>query len=178
MNVSSAGKKVIINIMRTLIVLLIAAALVMIFILVKQAYLNRLTSETFSSDVPSNVIVTDIVRTDGESVKASDSVTDFDVEMNSEWTFESGKSPSEDAYVGNNISNSNDFYFDVTVSGLNQPVYTSPVISPGSHLENIAFDYKLPAGKYNAVMTYYLLGSDRESAAGTLKMALKLTVLK
>jgi len=126
-----------------------------------------------------NVVIVDdtlvIPEYDDETI---DSARQYDVKMNSVWTFPNGRAFSDDAYVENPVSNTNAVYFDVNISGYSGSVMTSPVIPLGGHLENISLDKVLNAGTYNGVLTYYLIGSDGESCVGELQMTLKIVVEK
>lgn len=84
----------------------------------------------------------------------------FEVKMNVEWSFEDSSTPSQDAYVANNITNSNTVYFDVTLDGTGETVYESPYIPVGSALENIALTSDLSAGTYPCTLTYHLVDSE------------------
>lgn len=87
-------------------------------------------------------------------------VGSYEVTMNSTWTFVDGGAASENAYVENAKSNTNDVYFDITRSDTDENIFSSPILPVGSHLENITLDKELAAGTYNCVITYYLLDSD------------------
>ncbi len=176
--VTGGKKKVIIGIMKTLTALCTVLALVLIYILVKRAYFGNpaLKNEPENSE-SYNVVVTDMSAPENNyDPDTVNSTSGFDVKMNAEWTFENGRMPSGDAYVENPSSNVNTVYFDITVPGAEGKIYTSPLLPPGSHIENIAFDRVLPAGKYNGVLTYHLAGADGETEIGALQMALKITV--
>ena len=62
------------------------------------------------------------------------------------------------------------------INGYSEPVYTSPVLPVGSHIENISLDKELKAGTYKAVLTYTLLSKDETDSVGTLQMAVKIIV--
>lgn len=166
-----------IKVLKLLMGLMIAAALVLIYILGHRLYVRNFASGKQENETVCNLVVTDSVA-GNEKTPSSDlnKADDFDVKMNAEWTFGNGKSASEDAYVENPAANSNSVFFTVSVSGLDEAVYTSPVLPPGSHLENIRFDRVLPPGGYNGVLTYHLLGAEGDNEIGSVQMALKITV--
>jgi len=170
-------RKAVLIIMRILIILMIITALSMAGYLIWHACFRNVSfSDGISGRAAVNRIVSDNISVAEPDAESINSTTDFDVRMNAEWTFRNGKSSSDDAYVGNPESNSNSVFFDVVLAGTNEKIYTSPVIPVGSHLEDIMFEKKLPKGKYNAVLTYNLLGADGETVIGALQMALKITV--
>jgi len=122
-----------------------------------------------------------VVLADADAVQPVDEVevnsaSSFDVKMNSEWSFADGSAYSEDAFVENPSSNLNSVYFDVKVNGYDEPVFTSPVLPVGSHIENITLDKALKAGIYKCTLTYHLLSMDGKDEIGTLQMALKIVV--
>ena len=122
-----------------------------------------------------------VVLADAEAVPPVDeeevnSASSYDVKMNSEWTFANGSAYSEDAYVENPSTNLNSVYFDIKVNGYEEPVFTSPVLPVGSHIENITLDRALKAGVYKCTLTYHLLSMDGKDEVGTLQMALKIVV--
>jgi hypothetical protein len=84
----------------------------------------------------------------------------YEVTMNSDWVFETAKSPSSNAYVKNKETNTRTVYFAVFLSDTGELVYTSPYLPLGSSLTNFALDKELEAGEYPAVMTYYLVDDD------------------
>ena len=166
------------TVMRILIILLmiIAAGLLGIHIWFK--FIRKPAVTMPAEDAVRNAVVTDTVFDRSSSDEAdTEKPESFDVKMNRDWTFAEGTLPSGDAYVANPVSNVNDVYFDITVSGSDKTVYTSPVIPVGSHIENITLDDDLPAGKYNSVLEYHMLGKDGKTVTGELKIALTITVL-
>ena len=142
----------------------------------------RLFAGGTESDVPEKnvkrnyVVLADPAVVPSASEAEVNAASSYDVKMNSEWTFRNGKAYSEDAFVENPLSNINSVYFDVKINGYSEPVYTSPVLPPGSHLENITLDRELKAGTYKAVLTYTLLSKDEKESVGTLQMAVKIIV--
>lgn len=99
----------------------------------------------------------------------------YEVTMNTTWNFSNGSSASENAYVGNSTSNTNDVYFDITLADTGENIYSSPVIPVGSHLENIALDKKLDKGSYDCVVTYTLVDKDQNSLS-TVRVSLTINV--
>ncbi|WP_022778884.1 hypothetical protein [Butyrivibrio sp. AE3009] len=88
----------------------------------------------------------------------------FTATMNNVWNFATGDSVSEDAYVANDTSNSNDIYFDIFIDGDDQnPIYQSPVIPLGGELDKIRLDKKLSAGSYNCTMVYHLVDENQNT---------------
>ncbi len=103
-------------------------------------------------------------------------VGQYEVNMNTSWEFETGDSPSSNAYVGNANSNSNDVYFDIVRSDTGETIFESPIIPVGSHLEGITLDTDLDAGEYDCVLTYHLLDENGETIS-TLNIKLDIMVL-
>ena len=99
----------------------------------------------------------------------------YNVTMNNTWSFADGSSVSEDAYVENSTSNTNDVYFDITLADTEEKIYSSPVIPIGSHLENIALDKKLEKGSYDCVVTYTLVDEEQKPLS-TVRVTLTINV--
>lgn len=163
---------------------LIFCLIVMVFMLILLIIFRVFNAGRISEEIEKNGVVRNLVVIDENAVvpeydeKTVNSASQYDVKMNTNWTFADGRSYSEDAYVENPVSNINDVYFDVTVAGYSGKVFTSPVIPVAGHLENITFDKVLPAGSYNGILTYYLLGTDGETSVGNLQVALRILVQK
>lgn len=139
---------------------------------------NIIPSDTSKEPVVKrNVVVNDI----SDSLPAPDplivdSVKNHDIKMNSAWVFQNGKSVSSNAYVANPAVNKNALFFEVFAPDGKTKLLTSPVLAVGSHMENIALEKELSAGTYNCIMKYTLLGSDGETAAGTLQVELQIII--
>lgn len=99
----------------------------------------------------------------------------YEVTMNSTWEFESGNVASSNAYVENSTANSNDVYFDITLSDSGETIFESPIIPVGSHLEGITLDKTLDAGAYDCVLTYHLLDENDEPVS-SLNIALTIVI--
>jgi hypothetical protein len=84
----------------------------------------------------------------------------YEVYMNTTWTFPDANTPSIDAIVGNQKTNTQTVYFTIALKETSQQVYKSPYIPVGSSLQNIVLDEKLGAGTYPAVITYHLVDDD------------------
>jgi hypothetical protein len=102
----------------------------------------------------------------------------YSTEMTTTWNFSTGDAVSEDAYVANSITNTNDVYFDVVLEeDENQVIYKSPVIPRGNSLDGIKLDTKLAAGTYPCVMIYHLVDSEQNTVS-TLRVGFKIIVAK
>lgn len=99
----------------------------------------------------------------------------YEVTMNGTWEFKDGKSTSDNAYVKNVVTNSNDVYFDVTLAETDELIYSSPVIPRGSYLENITLNKELSAGTYDCVCTYHLVDENQKTLS-TLKIKLTIVI--
>ncbi|MBP0961147.1 MAG: hypothetical protein J5864_03295 [Oscillospiraceae bacterium] len=86
----------------------------------------------------------------------------YQVTMSTTWTFENGKSTSEDAYVANVDRNTNAVYFDLVRSDTEEVILASPIIPLGKKLDNITLDTDLPKGTYDCVCTYHLVDDDMQ----------------
>ncbi|MCI9596420.1 MAG: hypothetical protein HFE75_03810 [Firmicutes bacterium] len=87
----------------------------------------------------------------------------YEVTMNYNWNFASGTAASDNAYVKNAESNKNPVYFDVIRKDTDETIYKSPILTVGSHLNNITLDSDLPTGVYDCIVTYHLLDEKDES---------------
>lgn len=111
-----------------------------------------------------------------DGIPEKNTSTNYEVSMNTKWTFADGESASSDAYVENGAVNSNAVYFDVVLSDNEDDViYSSPIIPVGSHLEQITLDKDLDAGKYDCVIIYHLV-DDNQNTISTLRLNLVITV--
>lgn len=100
----------------------------------------------------------------------------YTVTMNNEWHFSDGTAASEDAYIENVESNTNDVYFDLFLeSDSENAIYKSPVIPRGSYLEFVTLDTDLDPGTYNCVCVYHLV-DDTQNTIDTLSVAVTLIV--
>ena len=100
----------------------------------------------------------------------------YTVTMSSDWTFEDGSKPSEDAYVENSNFNTTGVYFDIIKEDTEETLYESPIIPVGKHISNIKLDKDLDAGKYDCVCVYHLVDDDGKTLT-TVRVAVKITVL-
>ncbi|WP_044976715.1 hypothetical protein [Ruminococcus sp. HUN007] len=166
------------TVMKILIVLAIIIAAGLLSVHIWFRFFRKPVPVQPAEDVIRNHVVTD-ASFDRSVLENADTenTESFDVKMNRDWTFSEGSLPSADAYVENPVSNVNDVYFDIILNGTEQVIYTSPVIPVGGHLENIALEKDLAAGKYSTVLKYHMLGKDGKKVIGELQMALNISVL-
>ena len=94
------------------------------------------------------------------------------------WIFADGNSASDNAYVGNNISNQNTVYFTITRTDNDEQLYKSPFLEVGSHLEKIKLDKSLKAGTYDCVLTYYLMDDMLKEENSHVSVAVKISIKK
>jgi hypothetical protein len=99
----------------------------------------------------------------------------YEVTMNTTWNFKDGSSTSDNAYVENSVSNTNDVYFDITLADTDENIYSSPVIPVGSYLKDIALDKKLDDGTYDCVMTYTLV-DEEQNPLSTVRVTMQIVV--
>jgi hypothetical protein len=83
--------------------------------------------------------------------------------MNVEWVFETWNSPSNNAFVENQLKNTRTVYFDLIVDDTDELVYSSPFIPVGAKLERFTLDRELPAGEHPATVTYHLVDDNYEN---------------
>lgn len=112
-----------------------------------------------------------------ENLKEEDKVRPgrYQVTMNSTWRFEDGSSPSENAYVENVATNTNDVYFDLALADTGEVILESPVIPIGSYMKNISLDKDLEPGTYECVLTYHLIDEDQNTLS-TLSMSVTVVI--
>lgn len=91
----------------------------------------------------------------------TDSVADgmFEINMNTVWHFQNGKTASSDAYVANGGANKHPISFEVLLDGTEE-IYSSSIIPLGKQIKEIVLDKNLEAGDYNAVCFYHLWNDD------------------
>ena len=101
----------------------------------------------------------------------------FQINMNTEWTFPSGKSTSKNAFVSNYIGNTHTVYFTISPANSKEIIYTSPYIPIGGTLNNITLNCDLPAGTHKARLTYHLIDANGTDHS-TLAMNIKINILE
>ena len=100
----------------------------------------------------------------------------YEVMMNTDWVFPDGASPSTNAYVENSINNRNTVYFTIALeTDRETDIYDSPFLEPGSYIQEILLDVELPAGQYDAVLTYHLV-DEQEKEVSHVSVNVTLTV--
>jgi Ca2+/Na+ antiporter len=100
----------------------------------------------------------------------------FTATMNNEWDFATGDAVSENAYVANDSSNTNDIYFDVFIDGDEEnSIYQSPVIPLGGELREIKLSKKLSAGSYKCIMIYHLV-DEEQNTISTVRVGITINV--
>ena len=100
----------------------------------------------------------------------------YTVSMNIDWNFEDGTSPSSNAFVENDVSNSRTVYFDLILADTSEVVYSSPYIPLGSTLTDFALDKDLDAGDYLAIVEYHLVDDDHKEVS-TVSVTVTLHIL-
>ncbi len=157
---SSQGNKVILIVGAIVIVVL----LVIILLLVLNG--NKQNANTATQEEKRAVVVSqDKAEEIAEEMIQEDYVAPgyYEAVMSTTWHFKTGDAESEDAYVENITTNTNDVYFDLFITGDEQnAIYKSPVIPRGEKLENIKLDKPLDAGTYDCVLIYHLVDDDQK----------------
>jgi hypothetical protein len=100
----------------------------------------------------------------------------YEVFMNTEWIFDTARTPSRNAIVSNSPSNSRTVFIEVVLAGTEQLVYSSPYIPLGGTLTNFALNANLPAGEHPAVVTYFLV-DDAGTIITDVSVSVKLIIL-
>lgn len=149
----SGGKKVIIAVVIVLLVAIIGGMSFVIYTLLgpkpqTQAQLDR--------DNKAGLVV------GNEGPQTDERDAEFTTEMNMDWVFPDGSSPSNNAIVANNKKNQRDIYFDLSLS--DDPnaeiIYTSPVLPVGTKLQELKLDKPLEKGEYEAKCKFHLLDEE------------------
>jgi methionine-rich copper-binding protein CopC len=84
----------------------------------------------------------------------------FETHMTTTWTFPDGKSPSSDAIMGNSPNNNYPFWFEVSLRGSEEIVYSSSLLPVGSEIAEIVLEKDLDAGTYAALLTIHMVEED------------------
>jgi hypothetical protein len=98
----------------------------------------------------------------------------FATHMNTVWTFPDGKSPSDDAVMGNSGANSYPFWFEVTVDG--ETVFTSDLLPVGTQIKEIVLDKDLDAGEYAAVLSIHMVDDTNNNEPIESNMGFNITL--
>jgi hypothetical protein len=85
----------------------------------------------------------------------------YTITQNTEWTFSDGSSPSNDAFVTNDVENESPVYFDVIIDETGETIYSSPVLELGAKIERFELDKKLDKGDYNCTLIYHLVDENQ-----------------
>jgi hypothetical protein len=102
-------------------------------------------------------------------------VGSYEVVMNTDWVFPDSSSASSNAYVENSVENQNTVYFTIMLANATTPIYESPLIPVGSHMEDINLDTELDAGTYDAVMTYHMMDDDNNETS-SVSVSMTITI--
>jgi hypothetical protein len=160
------------------IITLSVCGVVIVALVVAVVILLNRGGETEAQTQKRNVVVTpDNVQDVIKDMEESDYTApgSYEVTMNTTWNFKDGKSASENAYVENSTSNTNDVYFDITLADTEENIYSSPVLPIGSHLEDITLDKELEDGTYDCVITYTLI-DEEQNPLSTVRVSMTIVV--
>ena|GEM_PF-675753 len=153
-----------------LLVILIAAVGVLIYLLLTGDELSRF----FNPDpIPRGVvgdgrgIVATADNVDEIADRLSNPVPDghYVVSMNTGWEFERWDTPSQNAFVENNLDNVRTVYFDLILDETEELLYSSPFLPVGAELPegSITLNKELSAGEYPATVTYHLVDDEYQN---------------
>jgi hypothetical protein len=100
----------------------------------------------------------------------------YEVSISDRWVFETGTQESSNAFVQNNVTNTNDVYVDVVLADdEDHVIYSSPVIPRGAKLDGIVLDEDLEPGTYDCVAIYHLV-DEEQTTVSTLRIAITVVV--
>jgi hypothetical protein len=155
--------------------LLVLIPSVVVICILAGVILNLLNGK--ESKVYNSVVTPDNVEEVIEQQREEDytPIGSYEVNMNSDWTFPDGASASTNAYVGNSTSNQNTVFFTIALTDDERQIYESPLIPPGSHMEDIKLDEDLSAGTYDAVLTYHLVDEENQEIS-TVAVSITITI--
>lgn len=155
------------------------AAVVVIAVLLGIIIYLVFGTKKVSKDEPKNVVVnSDNAEQVAEEMLNEEYVEPgyYSTQMSTTWHFATGDAVSEDAYVKNDITNTNDVFFDVFLaSDESTPILQSPVIPRGMEMDKIALDTPLDAGTYDCVMVYHLI-DEEQNTLSTLRIGFTIIV--
>jgi hypothetical protein len=116
------------------------------------------TPTPFGTPVVDESNVADILRELEEKVEKGM----FETYMSTSWAFPDGKSASSDAIMGNSVNNNYPFWFEVTLAGSGEVVYTSSLLPVGTLVKEIVLSKDLDRGEYPAVVTIHMVDENNE----------------
>lgn len=100
----------------------------------------------------------------------------YEVKMNTNWVFPDGDSYSTNSYVENSVNNRNTVFFTIALeTDPDTVIYDSPFIEPGSYMEAVKLEKNLPAGVYEAILTYHLV-NEQEEEISQVSIGITLTI--
>jgi hypothetical protein len=102
----------------------------------------------------------------------------FVTHMNTMWTFPDGKSPSDDAVMGNSSANSYPFWFELISGG--ELLFKSDLLPVGTQIKDIVLTKDLDAGEYPAVVNIHMVDdtNDNEPIESNMGFNITLVILK
>lgn len=151
-------KKVLLIGICVLLVILIALASTIVFLLMNK---DKETQDN-------NTYVMD----ESNYAQIMDEMTDrvqegyFETYMTTDWTFPDGNSEATDALLGNSPNNVKPIRCEVMLADTGELLFSTGVIPVGAQIPSIKLDVDLDAGVYDAVCMIYLLD---ETEDGTYK---------
>lgn len=100
----------------------------------------------------------------------------FMTHMNTTWTFPDGKSPSDNAVMGNSAANNYPFWFTLDLADTDEKLYQSGLIPVGQQLGEIKLDKALKKGSYSAVVTIHMQDENGEEVESNMSFNVSLIV--
>jgi hypothetical protein len=99
----------------------------------------------------------------------------FETYYSQTWRFPDGSSPASSFLMGNSANNRYPYYFTLTLTGDDEPVFTSGLIPLGTQLGEIVLDRDLDAGTYSAVANIHMI--DEDGAEVPTNMGFEITLV-
>lgn len=170
------GGKFVVGIVILIVIILVLAGTVVYLLMSKKPEEKPVTNNDKRNVVITSDNVDEIVEQMENSGEEPVPVGYYTAVMNYEWHFKNGNEPSDNAYVENKVTNTNDVFFDLFLaSDEDNAIYKSPVIPIGSSLRNITLDKVLDKGTYDCVAVYHLI-DDEQNTLSTLRVTVTVIV--
>lgn len=158
----SASKKVIFIVTGIVVVVLALVILYFIFGREDKSYNTVVT--------PDNV---EEVKSELDNAELTP-IGQYEVVMNTKWTFPDSDSPSSNAYVENSVHNQHTVFFTIAPKNdSKKEIYKSPNLEVGSKLQHIKLSSPLGRGKHDCVLKYHLLDkAGRETSSVSVSVTI------
>jgi hypothetical protein len=158
------------------IILILGGLLILAAAVVAVIVLTREEAPAEFGDIP--VIDQDNLADVEEEIREKVEKGMFATHMNTMWTFPDGKSPSDDAVMGNSAANTYPFWFEVTVG--DEVLFKSDLLPVGTQIKDIVLTKDLDAGEYPAVVNIHMVDdtNNNEPIESNMGFNITLVILK